>query len=66
MALVCALASSAPAASSCAASKLTAAGKGSATELNCESKAARIDAAVDSACLDKASEKLAGAFSRAE
>ncbi|HET9062568.1 MAG TPA: hypothetical protein VFO62_04700, partial [Candidatus Binatia bacterium] len=64
--LVCVLASSAPAASSCTASKLTAAGKNSAIELNCESKAARIDDAVDVACLDKASEKLVAAFSKAE
>ncbi|HET9063040.1 MAG TPA: PQQ-dependent sugar dehydrogenase [Candidatus Binatia bacterium] len=66
LSLVCALTSSAPAASSCTASKLTAAGKNSAIELNCEAKAARIDAVVDGACLDKASEKLAAAFSRAE
>jgi hypothetical protein len=66
LSLVCALTSSAPAASSCTASKLTAAGKNSAIELNCEAKAARVDAVVDGACLDKASENLAAAFSRAE
>ena len=64
--LVCASAAAAPAASPCTASKLTAAGKSSAFELNCESKAARADTAADVMCVGRAEERLAAAFSKAE
>lgn len=66
LALVCAMATSSPAATSCVASKLTAAAKNSAAELKCESKAARADTAVDSSCIDRADEKLATGFSKAQ
>jgi cysteine-rich repeat protein len=66
VAMLCAMATSAPAASSCSSSKLAAAAKASAAELGCESKAARIDAPVDLACLGRAEERLTRAFSKAE
>jgi len=64
--MVCVMATSAPAASSCTSSKLAAAAKASAARLACESKAARADAPVDPACLGRADERLAAAFLKAE